>query len=58
MQTDEDVFFVLIATEKRINISRPTSSLELKLSPIEIHELANATLSESNYLHLLFVLKL
>ena len=58
VQADKGVFLVFVTPEKGIKISRPTSGLELELLPIEVHKLADAVFSESNYLHFLSVLKL
>ena len=55
MKSNKDVFFVLVATEKVVNIFSPTSRFELKLFPIEIHELAISFFVESYYFHTLFI---
>ena len=54
MESNKDVFSVLVSTEKKVKIFCPTSCLELKFSPIKINKLAISTFVKSYYFHVLF----
>ena len=51
MNSNKDVFSVIIFTEKTVKIFRPTSCLELKFSPIEINKLTISASINSYYFH-------
>ena len=52
MESNKDVFSVLVSTEKAVKIFCPTSFLELKFSPIEINKLAISAFIKSYYFHI------
>ena len=51
MESNKNVFPVLVPAEKQVKIFRPTSCLELKFPPIEINKLAISIFVKSYYLH-------
>ena len=55
MNSNEDVFSVIIFTEKTVKIFCPTSCLELKLFPIKINKLAISASINSYYFHIYLV---